>query len=46
MVLAHLFDGTPLYVTPEKSLYTLKVADAAQRAAQAGITIFLTDTLN
>ncbi len=41
MVLDYLFDGTPLYVTPEQSLYTLKVADAAQRAAQTGLTTFL-----
>ncbi|QKQ76018.1 Gfo/Idh/MocA family protein [Nostoc sp. TCL240-02] len=41
MVLDHLFDGTPLYVTPEESLYTLKVADAAQRAAQTGFTMFM-----
>jgi biliverdin reductase len=44
LVLDHLFDGTPLYVTPEESLYTLKVADAAQRAAQTGLTIFMRDT--
>ncbi|MEH2081866.1 MAG: Gfo/Idh/MocA family oxidoreductase [Nostoc sp.] len=43
MVLDHLFDGTPLYVTPEESLYTLKVADAAQRAAQTGLTMFMKD---
>ncbi|MCF4970635.1 Gfo/Idh/MocA family protein [Nostoc sp. CMAA1605] len=43
MVLDHLFDGTPLYVTPEESLYTLKVADAAKRAAETGLTIFLTN---
>ncbi|WP_442946994.1 Gfo/Idh/MocA family protein [Nostoc sp. UHCC 0870] len=43
MVLDHLFHGTPLYVTPEESLYTLKVADAAKRAAETGLTIFLTD---
>jgi biliverdin reductase len=43
MVLDHLFHGTPLYVTPEESLYTLKVADAARRAAETGVTIFLTD---
>lgn len=42
MVLDHLFDGVPLYVTPEASLYTLKVADAARRAAETGLTIFLT----
>ncbi|WP_414755387.1 Gfo/Idh/MocA family protein [Anabaena sp. CCY 9910] len=46
MVLDHILDGAPLYVTPEESLYTLRVADAAQRAAQMGITIFLTDKLN
>ncbi|MCC5618395.1 Gfo/Idh/MocA family oxidoreductase [Nostoc sp. CHAB 5836] len=46
IVLDHLFDGTPLYVTPEESLYTLKVADAAQRAAQTGLTIFIKDTLD
>ncbi|MBD2437565.1 Gfo/Idh/MocA family oxidoreductase [Nostoc sp. FACHB-110] len=45
MVLDHLFDGTPLYVTPEQSLYTLKVADAAYRAAHSGLTIFLNDAL-
>jgi biliverdin reductase len=39
MVLDHLFDGTPLYVTPEESLYTLKVADAARRSANTGLTI-------
>ncbi|MEH1838397.1 MAG: Gfo/Idh/MocA family oxidoreductase [Nostoc sp.] len=43
MVLDHLFDGTPLYVTPEESLYTLHVADAAQRAAQTGLTMFMED---
>lgn len=43
MVLDHLFHGTPLYVTPEQSLYTLKVADAAKRAAQTGLTVFLTN---
>ncbi|MBD2295439.1 Gfo/Idh/MocA family oxidoreductase [Anabaena sphaerica FACHB-251] len=42
MVLDHLFYGAPLYVTAESSLYTLKVAEAARRAAETGITIFLT----
>jgi biliverdin reductase len=42
MVLDHLFQGTPLYVKPEQSLYTLKVADAARRSAETGLTIFLT----
>lgn len=32
-VLAYLQAGTPLYVTPEASLYALKVADAARRSA-------------
>jgi biliverdin reductase len=43
MVLDHIFDGTPLYVTPEESLYTLKVAEAARRAAETGLTIFMKD---
>jgi len=43
MVLDYLFYGTPLYITPEESLYTLKVAHAAQKAANTGLTIFLTD---
>ncbi|BBD61689.1 homoserine dehydrogenase, NAD-binding protein [Nostoc sp. HK-01] len=46
MVLDRLFDGTPLYVTPEASLYTLKVADAAQRAAKTGLTMFLNDAVD
>ncbi|MBF2068434.1 Gfo/Idh/MocA family protein [Fischerella thermalis] len=43
MVLDHLFDGTPLYVTPEESLYTLKVADAARRSAETGLTVVVND---
>ncbi|WP_315788408.1 Gfo/Idh/MocA family oxidoreductase [Fischerella sp. JS2] len=43
MVLDHLFDGTPLYVTPEESLYTLKVADAARRSAETGLTAIVDD---
>lgn len=43
MVLDHLFHGTPLYVTPEESLYTLKVADAARRSAETGLTIVVED---
>ena len=39
MVLDYLLEGKPLYVTPEASLYTLKVADAAHRSAQTGQTI-------
>lgn len=38
-VLQYLIDGTPLYVQPEDSLYTLKVAAAAQRSAETGQTI-------
>jgi biliverdin reductase len=41
MVLDYLIDGIPLYVTPEASLYTLKVAAAAQRSAETGQTITL-----
>ncbi|AFY56743.1 putative dehydrogenase [Rivularia sp. PCC 7116] len=41
MVLDYLFDGTPLYVTPEESLYALKVADAARQSAATGITTAL-----
>lgn len=39
MVIEYLLAGTPLYVTPEASLYTLKVADATRRAAEMGKTI-------
>jgi biliverdin reductase len=39
IVLDHLTTGAPLYVQPEASLYTLKVADAARRSAQSGQTI-------
>ena len=35
-VLDCLIDGTPLYVTPEASLYALRVADAARRSAAIG----------
>ncbi|WNZ46738.1 Gfo/Idh/MocA family oxidoreductase [Leptolyngbya boryana CZ1] len=38
-VLDYLLDGKPLYVQPEESLYTLKVAIAAQRSAESGQTI-------
>ena len=41
MVLDYLFDGIPLYVTPEESFYALKVADAARKSAETGITIML-----
>lgn len=41
MVLDHLSEGTPLYVTPSASLYALKVADAARRSAESGQTVAL-----
>jgi biliverdin reductase len=41
MVLDRIFNGKPLYVTPEASLQTLKVAEAARRAAETGLTIFM-----
>ena len=41
LVLDYLNDGTPLYVTPEASLYTLKVAEAARRSAATGQTVTL-----
>ncbi|MBD2100516.1 Gfo/Idh/MocA family protein [Leptolyngbya sp. FACHB-261] len=40
-VLAHLFEGEPLYVSPQQSLYALQVADAARRAAETGETVHL-----
>lgn len=43
MVLDWLINGTPLYLTPEASLYTLKVADAARRSAQKGVTVVVSD---
>jgi biliverdin reductase len=43
MVLDYLLAGTPLYLTPEASLYALKVADAARRSAQLGETIVIGD---
>ncbi len=38
-VLDHLIDGVPLYVTIAESLYTLKVAEAARKAAETGQTV-------
>lgn len=40
-VLDFLESGQPLYIQPTKSLYTLKVADAARRSAESGFTIAL-----
>ncbi len=39
MVLEHLFEGAPLYITPEQSLYALKVAEAARKSADTGLTV-------
>ena len=38
-VLDALYEGTPLYITPQESLYALQVAAAAEQAAQTGETI-------
>ncbi|MEM7554587.1 MAG: Gfo/Idh/MocA family oxidoreductase [Cyanobacteria bacterium P01_A01_bin.84] len=38
MVLDHLFNNVPLYITPEASLYALKIADAARVSAETGMT--------
>jgi biliverdin reductase len=43
MVLDHLLDGASLYVTPKQSLYTMKVAEAALRSVQTGLTIVVDD---
>lgn len=43
MVLDHLFQGTPLYVTPSESLYTLKVADAARISSETGETVAISN---
>jgi len=40
-VLNHLLDGTPLYLTPQVSLYALTVADAARQSAETGTVITL-----
>jgi biliverdin reductase len=41
MVLDHLIDDAPLYVSTASSLYALKVADAARLSAETGKTIGL-----
>lgn len=43
MVLDHLFESKPLYVTPTASLSALKVADAARRSAEIGETVVIGD---
>ncbi len=40
-VIDHLLHGAPLYVASKESLYTLKVASAAQRSAETGRTEFI-----
>jgi biliverdin reductase len=44
MVLDYLFEGTSLYITPEASLYALRVADAARLSAETGITVVVRNT--
>lgn len=41
MVLDYLLAGTPLYVNPTSSLYSLRVAEAAYQSAKTGKTIEL-----
>lgn len=41
MVLDHLIEGTPLYVSARESCYALQVADAARQSAETGKTISL-----
>lgn len=43
MVLEHLFEGKPLYISPKSSLYALQVADAAEQSSRLGKTVFLGD---
>lgn len=42
-VLDHLFQGSPLYVQPEASLYALQVAEACYQSARQGKTVFVGD---
>lgn len=39
MVIDHLLEGTPLYITPQESLYALQVASLTQEAAEKGRTV-------
>jgi len=39
--IAAIVEGKPLYVSPQESLYTLQVADAARRSAETGRAIAL-----
>ena len=38
MVIEYLLGGDPLYVTPEASLYALKIADFTRKASETGKT--------
>ena len=40
-VLDYLCDGTPLYITPQQSCYTLQVADAARQSSELGQIIMM-----
>lgn len=44
-ILDYLLDGQPLYITPEASLYSLQVADAARQSAQSQQMIRLSSSL-
>lgn len=41
MVLDYLYDGQPLYVRPQASLYALQVANAARESSLSNKTVFL-----
>ncbi|MGD1917517.1 MAG: Gfo/Idh/MocA family protein [Pleurocapsa sp.] len=41
MVLDYLFDGHPLYIQPQASLYALKIANAAEKSAALNKTVCL-----
>lgn len=41
LVLDHLTEGKPLYVSPEASLYALRVADATRQSAESGKVVDL-----
>jgi len=43
-VLDHLYQGTPLYLTPEASLYSLRVANAIAESAQTGQTVAMAES--
>lgn len=42
-VLNAIYENKPLYVTPQESLYALRVAAAAEQSTQTGKTIMVTD---